>query len=157
MDVGGITIGRQEGTSPNVTMLASFGKMVASKPDIAVLLNGAAVTKGFGTPMEATAASLFMAQACIAHGILPVMVAMPPLPGVDAASIRLEALYLKEMATALGVPIVDFYSKEVNGTANARQWYNTLKYTTATPNDAAREWLAAQLSTEIKQIINSDK
>ncbi len=157
MEVGAITVGRQEGTSPNVTMLASFGKMVASKPDIAVLLNGAAVTKGFGTPMEATAASLFMAQACIAHGILPVMVAMPPQPGVDAAAIRLEALYLKEMATALGVPIVDFYSKEVNGTANAQQWYNTINYTTATPNDSAREWLAAELAAEIKQIINSDK
>jgi len=131
--------------------------MVASKPDIAVLLNGAAVTKGFGTPMEATAASLFMAQACIAHGILPVMVAMPSLHGVDTAAIRLEALYLKEMATALGVPIVDFYSKDVNGTANAQQWYNTIKYTTSTPNDSAREWLAAQLAKEIKHIIDSNK
>ena len=157
-EVGGITVGRQEGTSANVTMLASFGKLVASKPDMAVLLNGAAVAKGFGTPMEATAASLFMAQACIAHGILPVLVAMPPLPGVEAAAIREEALYLKEMATAMGVPIVDFYSKDVNGTANARQWYNAnVKCTTATPYDTAREWLAAQLAAEIKQIINSDK
>jgi hypothetical protein len=157
VEFGEITVGRQDGTSPNVTMLASFGKLLSARPDIAVLLNGMAVTKGFGTPMEATAASLFMAQACIARGILPILVTMPKLPEVDAAVIRLEALYLKEMATAMGVPIVDFYSMDVMGVANAKKWYNSDTNTTSTPNDRARKWLAAQLASEIMQINNSDK
>ena len=157
VEFGEITVGKQEGTSPNVTMLASFGKLLSAKPDIALLLNGMAVTKSFESPMEATAASLFMVQACIAHGILPILVTMPKLPGVDASAIRLEALYLKEMATAMGVPIVDFYSMDINGTVKSWQWYNDTasRYTTATPNDEARDVLATALLIEtLKNVLH---
>ena len=152
-----VTVENGSGTSGCASMLASFGKVMAERPDMVILLNGASSAKSFGTPMEATSASIFMVQACFAHCIMPVLVTMPALPGVDAAAARLEALYLKEMATALGVHVIDLYSMDVMGIANARKWYNSDGVMTATPNDRAREWLATQLAKEIMQIINSTK
>ena len=112
---------------------------------------------GFESPIDATAASLFMVQSCLAKGILPVLATMPLLPGIDSSAARLEALYLKELATALGVPVIDFYSMDVQGIAKARQWYLSDKAALATPNDRAREWLASQLAKELMQIINPTK
>ena len=151
------TVGHTPGSSPNLSMLVEFWSVIGSEPNIAVILPGALAIRGFATPMEATAASLYMVQSCLAKGILPVIVTAPRLPGTNSATVRQEALFLKEMATALGVPVIDLYSMDVMGVADAKTWYNSDMTTTATPNDRAREWLTAQLAKEIMQIINSVK
>jgi hypothetical protein len=89
---------------------------------------------------------LFLAQATLARGALPVLVNVPPLPDISQETSRAAALEVKRIGHSLGVPVVDLYSRSLaNGQgvgAFARFFYaSTESIPLRTLNNEGRLWL----------------
>jgi len=53
---------------------------------------------------------LFLAQATQAAGAVPVLMTLPPVPGIPRSDLRKAALLTMELAYSLGLPVIDAYS-----------------------------------------------
>jgi hypothetical protein len=87
---------------------------------------------------------------------MPVLVTVPPLPGIDRDRTRKAALLTKELGFRLGVPVVDTYSRTVRETGAAPGFETRFvlsdgSATLATPDNAGREWLRDQVEAALAE------
>ncbi|OGV76793.1 MAG: hypothetical protein A3K19_17485 [Lentisphaerae bacterium RIFOXYB12_FULL_65_16] len=146
-----------DGTDGAVGELRKFAvlpRALAVHPTVLVCAVGACELRAAMKPEEMALHLLFLAQAAHAAGAVPVLVTLPPLPGIDRHDIRLAALLTKELAFRLGIPVVDTYSRTVqeNGDApgfEARFLQAGGGCSLATPDNAGREWLCRQVEAAL--------
>ncbi|NOY80385.1 MAG: hypothetical protein GXP31_05190 [Kiritimatiellaeota bacterium] len=119
---------------------------------------GAADLKAGRRPVELCLDLLFLAEAVQAAGCTPVLCTLPPIPGVEPATIREAALLIKELAFKLRVPVVDFYSKALldypGSTRNFSSTFRTFdgRIGLRTPNDRTRIWLTRVTADTLKSV-----
>ena len=103
---------------------------------------------------------LFLAQAAHAAGALPVLMTLPPIPGLPAAELRRTALLTKELAYKLGTPVVDAYSAaKIKGTSSGCfdgffLGRNNIVSLVA-PNDTGRKWLCQLVAGRLRTVLRS--
>jgi hypothetical protein len=56
---------------------------------------------------------IFLAQATLARGALPMLMTIPPLPDVEQENSRLAALEAKRIGHSLQTPVIDLYSRSL--------------------------------------------
>ncbi len=135
-----------EGATTTATLLAHLENLLNWKPGIAVLVNGLASLQEQEEPLFNATLLLFIVQACLERGIEPVPVCLPPLPGLSKEAARLNALYTKEIAVAMGIPVIDLYSRQIASPVDMEAWYSTKGIASAVPSDNAINWLADQIA-----------
>ena len=127
-------------------LLATLPRLLATSPSNAILLPLPPSSSEAELPAQSLLTMLFMAQACHSHGISPTLVTMPLTSQSAPASQRLLALHTKELALALGVPVIDLFSRQKQLSATTLGWYSAQDIGLATPSDQARAWLSRQLT-----------
>ena len=134
------------GNTPETALLATLPKLLATAPSNAILLPLPPSPTEATLPAQGLLTMLFLAQACHCHGISPTLVTMPLTSQSTPASQRLLALYTKELALALGVPVLDLFSRQKQFSVTTLGWYAFQDIGLATPSDQARAWLSRQLT-----------
>ncbi len=99
---------------------------------------------------------LFLAQATSARGAVPVLFALPDLPGVARSETRRVALHTKELAWRLGVPVIDAFSRarqEEEAGKPFADFFQSLdgRASLLTPNDEGRAWLCQVFQEELAE------
>ena len=122
--------------------ISALPQLIASRPDFALLSVGAAPLRAGQTPAEWCQTLLFLAQACQAAGIDPILVALPELPGLPSGIGRNAALLTKELGLSLGVAVADLYSHQRLNQVDSATWYQHAGIDLPTPQDTARQWLS---------------
>lgn len=130
------------GSSPMLAAISALPQLIASRPDFALLSVGAAPLRAGQTPADWCQTLLFLAQACQAAGIDPILVALPELPGLPSGIGRNAALLTKELGLSLGVAVADLYSRQRLNQVDSATWYQHAGLDLPTPHDAARQWLS---------------
>lgn len=130
------------GSSPTLAAVSALPRLIAGRPDFALLSVGAEALHSGQTPVAWCRTLLFLAQACQAAGIEPILVALPELPNLPAATSRSAALLTKELGLSLGVAVIDLYSRQRLNRVEPATWYQHEDLDLPTPQDAARRWLS---------------
>jgi len=136
----------QTGALPSVVRFPALVRLLEMRPDAVLLLVGAPDLRHGRSVREISRDLLFLAQAVSAAGAVPIVVALPALPGVPAAESRQAALLFKELAWRLAVPAVDGHSGERLRVLAGGTFADTFAtaeghVALAGPNDHGREWL----------------
>lgn len=137
---------------------AAFGRLIDLGPDAVVLGVGAADLRDGCRAEELCLQLLFLCQTAAERGILPILVALPTLPGVPAANSRETALLVKELAWRLTVPVLDLYSLEAIAASNNGPFSSFFvspdgNVTLQTPNSSGRVWIAVQMANELAEAL----
>ena len=140
-----IPVIRMAGNTSETALLATLPRLLATAPSNAILLPLPPNPSDAPIPAQNLLTLLFLAQACHSHGIAPTLVTMPLTSQSTPAGQRLLALYTKELALALGVPIIDLFSRQKQLSVSTIGWYADQDIGLATPSDQARSWLHRQL------------
>ncbi len=141
-----------EGATTTATLLADLDNLIQWAPGKAVLVNGLASLEERDEPLFNATLLLFIVQACLEHGIEPVPVCLPPLPGLSKEAARLNALYTKEIAVATGIPVIDLYSRQIASPVDIEAWYREKGISSAVPSDCAINWLADQIAPFLSKL-----
>ncbi|MBQ9367978.1 MAG: hypothetical protein IJT83_09375 [Victivallales bacterium] len=136
----------EEGATTTATLLAHLYELLQWSPGKALLVNGLACLLEQEEPLFNATLLLFMVQACLEQGVEPILVCLPPLPGLSVETARLNALYTKEIAVALGLSVIDLYSRQLASPVDVEAWYSAKGIASAVPSDNAINWLADQIA-----------
>lgn len=145
------------GTLPAAARFPALARLLDLRPDAVLLVTGGPDLRSGRTAGDLCRDLLFLAQAVAASGAVPVLVALPPLPGVAPALSREAALRCKELAWRLGVPAVDAYSGERLAVLAGETFADTFvtpegHVPLAGPNDRGREWLYGLLDRAVADL-----
>lgn len=130
------------GSSPMLAAISALPRLIAGRPDFALLAVGSEALRNGQTPVAWCQTLLFLAQACQAAGIEPILVALPELPDLPTATSRSAALLTKELGLSLGIAVIDLYSRQRLNRVDSAAWYQHDDLDLPTPQDAARRWLS---------------
>ncbi|MBR0459068.1 MAG: hypothetical protein IJJ26_07510 [Victivallales bacterium] len=130
------------GTIANLADFLALPNLLAAKPDVAILFTGLTSFREGLTPQQSMVPLLFLAQSCLAHGITPILVALPQFPTFPQDTQRLTALYTKELALSLAVPVIDLQFHQKRDDTSSENWFTANGCQLATPSNAARAWAA---------------
>jgi hypothetical protein len=134
------------GALPTVAKFAALQHLLEMRLDAVILSVGAADLRRGRTGREISQDLLFMAQATAAAGTVPVLLALPPLPGVPPETSRQAALLCKELAWQLDIPVIDAHSGEHLNVLPTETFADTFsaaagQVALSGPGDRGREWL----------------
>jgi hypothetical protein len=134
------------GTLPAVAKFAALQRLLEMRVEAVILSVGAADLRRGRPAREICQDLLFLAQATAAAGARPILLALPPLPGVPAAESRQAALLCKELAWRLEIPVIDAHSGELLNVLATDAFAATFsaaagQVALAGPGDRGREWL----------------
>ena len=135
-----------EGTTTTATFLEKLYELLQWSPGKALLVNGLACLQEQEEPLFNATLLLFMVQACMEQDVEPILVCLPPLPGLSKETARLNALYTKEIAVTMGIPVIDLYSRQIANPVDMEAWFQTKGLASAVPGDDAINWLADQIA-----------
>lgn len=144
--------GRRHGTAGRLGSIAALPDLLAARPGTAILMTGCSALREGEPPARTCLPTLFILQASIAHGILPILVAMPPLPGISRADARLAALYTKELALAAGVPSIDLFSPANAEGVNTDAWFKIPGTGIAAPDNHSRQWMSKHAAKALARL-----
>ena len=133
------------GAADELRKFILLGSIEASRAPVVVWAVGAADLRREVTPPELCKQLLFLLQATRARGGQPILVALPPLPGVARALAREAALLTKELAVATGTPVIDAYSRSVLDRESIGRFSSLFssydgRIGLLTPNNRGRVW-----------------
>ncbi len=146
------------GSVRRLRKFALLGPATAGRGSAVLWAVGAADLEAGRSPVELCLDLLFLAEASQAAGCIPILCTLPPLPGIEPATIREAALLIKELAFRLRVPVVDFYSKTLlDYPGSSRNFSSTFRTFDGriglrTPNDRARIWLTRVTADALKSV-----
>ena len=147
----------ERGGAGHLRKFTALGRLGRMKPSIVMLTAGYEGLLAGESPRATARHLLFLCQALLRHGHVPVPVTLPVLPRVTVESVRELGLLEKEFAFRLGIPVVDLYSRlrmqevdgsDLLGTFAAPSGGITLR----TPNDAGRRRIARVLANGIATV-----
>ncbi len=145
-----------QGTLPAVARFAALQRLLEMRVEAVVLCVGAADLRRGRPAREICQDLLFLAQAVAAAGARPILLALPPLPGVPAAESRQAALLCKELAWGLQTPVIDAHSGERLSVLATDAFADTFTaagpVALAGPNDRGREWLYGLMDRAITDL-----
>lgn len=142
LSVSRVNVATITGAAPELAALSALPQLIATRPDFALLAVGATPLSKGQAPAAWCQSLLFIAQACQATGIEPILVALPQRPGVTPATCRSAALLTKELGLSLGIAVTDLYSRQRLNNISTDNWYRHGELALPTPNDQARQWLS---------------
>lgn len=129
-------------------------RALSGRPQLVLWAIGVEDLQAGGSAKQLSRHLLFLAQASLAEEAIPMFVTLPSVPGIAPAVLRKSALYCKEMACRLAIPVVDAYSREKttqgeNGTFEStfRDYAGTVCL--ATPNNRGRTWLCRLVEEQL--------
>jgi hypothetical protein len=148
------------GALSSVARFPALVRLLEMRPDAVLLLVGAADRRRGRPASETSRDLLFLAQAVSAARALPVLVALPPLPGVAAEESRQAALLCKELAWRLSIPVIDAHSGERLRALAGETFAGTFAtpdglVALAGPNDRGREWLYGLMDEAVADLRRS--
>ncbi len=147
-------------TLPELHAFELAAAALTAQPDVIVWTIGARDLEAGLHRDERLRRLLFLVQASLARGILPVIVTVPPLPDIDVEEGRASALAAKRLALRLGVPVCDLYSAALALPTRVSLPFASLKTAAggtvalAGGNDAGRQWFCEQLALTLATIHN---
>ena len=147
-----VSVSNSSGTDSQLAILANLGTAIQLKPKTVVLAVGQLGLIAGLTPLEMVCQLQFAAQACLANGIEPILVTLPAHPKTDSETARLAALYTKELAVRLAIPVIDLHAQGLKENVNTQDWYKSDAIGLATPNNAARLWLTKNIAENLESI-----
>lgn len=134
------------GTADELRKFVLLGGIEGQGTPVVVWAVGAADLRRGVKPPELCKQLLFLLQATRARGGSPLLVALPPLPGVAPALVRESALLTKELAMTTGTPVVDAYSRSILDRERIGRFPSLFasydrRIGLPTPNNRGRVWL----------------
>lgn len=152
-----LTDGVGDGAVPSVAKFAALARLLEMRPDTLILAVGASDLRRGRTAREICRDLLFLAQAAAAAGAMPVLLALPELPGVAAAESREAAILCKELSWQLGIGVIDAHSAERLDGLAAGNFAGTFaiaegRIPLAGPNDQGREWLCGVMDRALADL-----
>ncbi len=129
--------------------LMGLSALLAAQPDAALLCVGLRPFQRGMSPEQWTPVLVFLLQSCHTAGIAPVLVTLPKVPGYPAENAYRAARLTKELAVAVGLPVIDLYSQQMIQGEAPTEWFKLPSGDDSRPlrsramNNSARTWWAA--------------
>jgi len=149
LNIGKISLPDTAGRPTALRGIAVLGKLLAMRPDLAVLNLGTVELHSGISPEQWCQTLLFMSQVCLAANIKPYLLAWPPQPGIATAVARQCALLSKELGLALGVPVIDLYSAYLQENTAIDSWFQDDFAEHLAENAEGQAWLASKIAAAL--------
>ncbi|MDD3953930.1 MAG: hypothetical protein PHY82_08455 [Lentisphaeria bacterium] len=148
---GRILLQEIPGAEPELKSIAAFASLLNMCPEVAVLNLGERELKAGRKPLAWCRQLLFYAQASLAAGIKPVLLAYPEMPGIDPAVSRQTALLTKELGLTLNIPVVDLYSQRIIEEVDTAIWFEDTVAGHQAVSRLGKQWLVDKVMEVIRQ------
>ncbi len=151
LNIGKIFLPDTSGQPTALRGIAALGKLLAMRPDLALLNLGTVELQSGSSPERYCQTLLFMSQVCLAANIKPYLLAWPQQPGIAASVARQCALLSKELGLALGIPVIDLYSAQIQENTSSDSWFQDDFAEHLAPNAEGQAWLASKIAAALRK------
>ncbi len=148
---GRILLPEIPGAEAELQSIVAFARLLNMRPEMAILNLGERELKAGRTPLDWCRQLLFYAQASLAAGIEPILLAYPEIPGIDPAVSRQVALLTKELGLTMGVPVVDLYSQRILDDVDTAAWFEDAAAGHQAVSWQGNQWLVEKVIEVIRQ------